>query len=44
MSAGQQKVVTLDDVLKVIADQGRAIGELTNAVRNFTVQGKKKNK
>ena len=34
----KKRPLTLEDVLKVVAEQGKAIGELTSAVRDLTVQ------
>ncbi|XP_051952855.1 uncharacterized protein LOC127622804 [Xyrauchen texanus] len=35
----EKKSVTLEDVLEVVAEQGKAISELTQAVKNLTVRG-----
>ena len=37
----KKKPLTLEDVLKVVAEQGKAIGELTSAVKDLTVQREK---
>ncbi|XP_038143593.1 uncharacterized protein LOC119785194 [Cyprinodon tularosa] len=36
----KEKLVSIDDVLKVLTEQGKAITELTKAVKELTVQGK----
>lgn len=37
-NAPENSAVTLQDVIKVVAEQGKAISELTNAVRDLTLQ------
>lgn len=37
----ETKPVNLEDVLKIVAEQGKAIGELTRAVEKLTAQGSK---
>lgn len=34
----EKQSVTLEDILKVVAEQSKAIGELTNAVRDLTLK------
>ena len=43
IDAQKKRPLTLEDVLKVVAEQGKAIGELTSAVRDLTVQREKSN-
>lgn len=35
----EKKSVTLEDVLEVVAEQGKAISELTQAIKNLAVRG-----